>query len=463
MSTDGEKVIQNSVSSTSNAGAQNCTAIAPKKQRTGLLKWPLATVAAIIAIIVIVAGISAYIIHTFFTDEYSGEPPTSTLTMTPLNYGWNFTFGPVTRDTHWNEVELVLNDSASIVSITMRTDDLDNGFRSRVLFADIAFGPAMVFCNVTDLQGNGWVDNGDYFAFTTGTVTHFDPNTLNTVKVLHDPSQTTMCNSSFQGYKILPAVTMDVSSLLFGYYYFVTFIDSRVDWGDLTIELKPIGTIWQDVTIWPKWSPATSDLSGGEPRYKNFSEQLVGNTTFSCNITDHAGNGYLDQGDNIYLSARGYTFPGRSCHLAISYEPSSYYLWNSSFRGFYSGVTANLLKTTVPFGFSFAIEGLSSSIIWDALEIHLMDNTDVDAWSPVEGEFTGGTPCVWRFAGVPLGILTIFCNVTDVHGSSTVVANGDFFALTTGSDHQFDPSGYYMATINNPQTGEIIASLFFQG
>jgi len=427
------------------------------------VKWSLATIVVIVAIVVILAGISAYIVYTFLGDQYSGEPPASTLTISPLNYGWNFTFGPVTRDTPWDEVELVLNDSATSVSLSLETDYFDNGILSRVQFNDIAFGPARVFCNVTDIQGNGMIDGGDYFAFTTGTVAHFAADSLNSVKVWHIPSDNAICNSTFQGYMVLPTIRMSVSPMPFGYSYGLAFIDLRVDWGDLTIDLTPVGTIWQGVSTGPKWSPSTTDLSGGGLRYKNFSGQLIGNTTFSCNITDYTGNGRLDQGDNIFLTARDYTFPGHSCLLVVSYEPSSYSLWSSSFQGFHSGVTANLLKTTISLGFSFALDSLSSTIVWEGLEIQLMDYTDVDVWSTIEGQFTSGTPCVWRFAGKPLGDLMVFCNVTDIHGSSTVVADGDYFTLTTGTDHQFGPSDSYRVRIYNVRTSEIIANLFFQG
>ena len=60
-------------------------------------------------------------------------------------------------------------------------------------------GSLSIYCNVTDLIGNGYVNQGDYFTFTTPSSSTFAPYTTYTVTIMHDPTAAETCHTSFAG------------------------------------------------------------------------------------------------------------------------------------------------------------------------------------------------------------------------------------------------------------------------
>ena len=87
-----------------------------------------------------------------------------------MENGLKFTFTSFSKDTTWGDISFVLTagaDSVSFANIT--TEDLmsDSGTVTKsVGYRDL--GNLSVYMNVTDLAGNGYVNQGDSFTLTTG-------------------------------------------------------------------------------------------------------------------------------------------------------------------------------------------------------------------------------------------------------------------------------------------------------
>jgi hypothetical protein len=81
------------------------------------------------------------------------------------------------------------------------TADLDNGTTAKwnSIAAAANLGTLKVNISITDLAGNGYVNQGDFFTLTLGTGQTFSSATTYTVTIMHDPSAAEVCHQTFQG------------------------------------------------------------------------------------------------------------------------------------------------------------------------------------------------------------------------------------------------------------------------
>ena len=157
-------------------------------------------------------GDSPYVIDSDSQDRFplmepftpdNGEPqtPTSSITKSTVSYGVKYTFGPINEDTPWSDVTILLQDEfGNTVVWSPLTTDLDGGTTIRKSFAAVALGSiTRVWCNITDLAGNGYWNQGDSVTFTTGSTSMFSPAVTYTVTIMHDPSASEICHATFNG------------------------------------------------------------------------------------------------------------------------------------------------------------------------------------------------------------------------------------------------------------------------
>jgi hypothetical protein len=134
-------------------------------------------------------------------DMFLRPPPISSITKSSITNGVKFTFGPINMDTPWSDVTILLQDHfGNTASWSPLTTDLDGGMTVRKSFAVVALGSIpSVWCNITDLAGNGYWNQGDFVTFTTGSTSTFSPAVTYTVTIMHDPSASEICHASFNG------------------------------------------------------------------------------------------------------------------------------------------------------------------------------------------------------------------------------------------------------------------------
>ncbi len=159
---------------------------------------PVIATILMVAITVVLAAV-LYVMVLGFGGTTS-QTPTSSVTKSTVNYGVKYMFAPMSKDTPWGDVTILLQDQAgNPVSWAPLTTNLDNGTTDRYFGGSKALGAMTVWCNITDLAGNGYVNQGDFVTFTTGSASTFSASTTYTVTIMHDPSSAEVCHASFNG------------------------------------------------------------------------------------------------------------------------------------------------------------------------------------------------------------------------------------------------------------------------
>lgn len=125
------------------------------------------------------------------------QPVTTSLSTEAELGGFRFTFGSFSTQTGWDDVTIVLSDGQASVSWTPSSSELEGQPPLVYEFAPVALGNMTLFCNVTDADGDGQADEGDYFTLTTGSVGQFSASVSYTILVVHEPTDTLSTSISF--------------------------------------------------------------------------------------------------------------------------------------------------------------------------------------------------------------------------------------------------------------------------
>jgi len=118
-------------------------------------------------------------------------------TFAPMHIGFNATYEPF--DVPWSEVTIQLSDGTDNVSWSPTTYGLATWSRININFSDASLGPLAILCNLTDLEGNGYMNRGDLFALTTSGALRFSAAANYTVVVLFEPTGGEIFNGTFHG------------------------------------------------------------------------------------------------------------------------------------------------------------------------------------------------------------------------------------------------------------------------
>ena len=128
----------------------------------------------------------------------SSQTPTSSLWKATVTSGVKLTFAPVSADMQWSDVTILLSDGTNMVQWTPATASLDNATTSKQLLGTCTLGSLTVYCNVTDLAGNGYVNQGDYIVLTAGGGS-FSEATTYACTIMYDPTAGAVCYINFHG------------------------------------------------------------------------------------------------------------------------------------------------------------------------------------------------------------------------------------------------------------------------
>ncbi|MFH1579045.1 MAG: hypothetical protein ABIE25_02680 [Thermoplasmatota archaeon] len=148
-------------------------------------------------------AIASYIVMTNkgllrFTD---GLSPYARMSTEETITGAESTIVRISEDVQWSDVRIILSDGMSMNDIYWEpsTGNLDNEPGVVEELGSMTLGTILVQCAVTDLAGNGLIDEGDFFTVSTWGGTSFSAATNYTLTVLYEPMSTTMCHSRFSG------------------------------------------------------------------------------------------------------------------------------------------------------------------------------------------------------------------------------------------------------------------------
>jgi len=100
----------------------------------------------------------------------------------------------VSIETLWDDVSILLSDGTNVGTWQLATDDLDDGTAVTYAYGLRSVGVS-VYLNVTDIAGNGYANQGDYFTLTGALVT----TTTYTVTLIYDPTSSEITHQTFTG------------------------------------------------------------------------------------------------------------------------------------------------------------------------------------------------------------------------------------------------------------------------
>jgi flagellin-like protein len=150
--------------------------------------------------ITVVLAATLYILAFGFGTGTADTPPVADITKSSVENGLKFTFTPFSKETVWSDVSIVLTAGAESVSYAnLTTEDLMS--ETGTLTKDLGYrdlGSLSVYLNVTDLAGNGYVNQGDSFTFTTGGGV-FSNSVTYEVFLMYDPIGAVITSMTFQG------------------------------------------------------------------------------------------------------------------------------------------------------------------------------------------------------------------------------------------------------------------------
>ncbi len=106
----------------------------------------------------------------------------------------------ISKSTPWDDFTIQLRDPSNItVSWTPLSSRLDKGITCNYTDGPKALGSLSVSCNITDLVGNGCVDQMDFFTLIPGPDQAFAAGMSYTVTITYEPTGTDVCETSFVG------------------------------------------------------------------------------------------------------------------------------------------------------------------------------------------------------------------------------------------------------------------------
>lgn len=157
-----------------------------------------------IAVIVVIALVLVAVDYVYWRSTHEEMPsgPTATLTLSTVDYGYKFTFDAMSTLLEWNDTGILIDDGEYTTGFSASSEELTSESPPVSVMRDEKdLNGVWVYCNFTDLKGNGLVDNGDFFTLTAGFLSFeypFSERTYN-VTVEFGPANWDICHASFIG------------------------------------------------------------------------------------------------------------------------------------------------------------------------------------------------------------------------------------------------------------------------
>jgi hypothetical protein len=118
-------------------------------------------------------------------------------TFGPAHTGFNQTYLPMS--TRWDDVGIELRDGNKTVTWSPSGSLLRTGARCTQSFASVDLSNITIYCNITDLDGNGYLNRGDEFSIRTAGPDRFLQSEDYTLRVIYEPYDGDVFSYSFRG------------------------------------------------------------------------------------------------------------------------------------------------------------------------------------------------------------------------------------------------------------------------
>jgi len=160
---------------------------------------PVIATILMVAITVVLAAV-LYVMVLGFGGTSTQAPTTSLAKKVPgPSYGVKYEFVAISKTTSWDEITIQLSDGTNSAQWQPVKADLTGTSTVIKAFASKTLGTVTVWCNITDLIGNGNVNGGDLFTFTTGSASPFITSGSYTINIIYDPTSEKIFDTTFTG------------------------------------------------------------------------------------------------------------------------------------------------------------------------------------------------------------------------------------------------------------------------
>jgi hypothetical protein len=155
----------------------------------------------VLALIVTLSGVAVFLLNEAHERDTYNQHTGPSQTISRIPGGLKITIHAMSEDTPWTDVTILLTDGSNAAMWSPLTTDLDNGTAARWNKIALAanMGTLNVNISITDLAGNGRLDQGDYFNLTVGTGQTFASATTYTMTMMHDPTASAIFHNDFTG------------------------------------------------------------------------------------------------------------------------------------------------------------------------------------------------------------------------------------------------------------------------
>ena len=160
---------------------------------------PVIATILMVAITVVLAAVLYVMVLGF--GGTSTQPPTTSLSkkLPGPSYGVKYEFVNPSKTTSWDDITIQLSDGTNSIQWAPVKADLSGSSTVIKAYAAKTLGTVSVWCNITDLIGNGNVNGGDAFTFTTGSGSPFLTSATYTINIVYDPTSEKIYDTTFTG------------------------------------------------------------------------------------------------------------------------------------------------------------------------------------------------------------------------------------------------------------------------
>jgi len=156
---------------------------------------PVIATILMVAITVVLAAVLYVMVLGF--GGTSQQTPTTQLTKGTVTGGVKMTLAAVSIETLWSDVTILIDDGTNTDSWTnISSEDLQTGQAVTKNYGICTIGALDVTLKMTDIAGNGYANQGDYFTLTASS---FLTTTTYTVTLIFDPTSSEITHQTFNG------------------------------------------------------------------------------------------------------------------------------------------------------------------------------------------------------------------------------------------------------------------------
>ena len=168
---------------------------------------PVIATILMVAITVVLAAV-LYVMVLGFGGTSTQAPTTSLAKKTPgPSYGVKYEFVSISKTTSWDDVSIQLSDGTNNLAWHPVKTSYASGVtvsHGEAAAAGDVLGTLHIWCNITDLTGNGNVNGGDYFTLVTvasgvAGVPTFAGSTTYTISIIYDVTPEKIFDTTFNG------------------------------------------------------------------------------------------------------------------------------------------------------------------------------------------------------------------------------------------------------------------------